>query len=209
MSGAEINKILQFPFGVDQKLFAGNWSGANSNKIISLRNWEHVHNQRVLLEMLEQHSDEFNEFEFIFIGDGATLVELRNVYKQLEQNGLISFLGVIDNRELIKILPECRLAISTSKSDGTSVSVLEAMSAGTPILASDSSANKEIIKDTKNGFLFENDSSIDLYEILKLILNSTYDLEKISENARIFARDYADWDKNGRNLIREMKIFLN
>ena len=209
MSGAKVNKILQFPFGVDQKLFTGNWIGANSNKVISLRNWDYTHNQKVLLEMLDQHSDEFKKFEFIFIGDGATLFELRNAYRHLEMSGLISFLGVIDNRELIKILPEYRLAISTSKSDGTSVSVLEAMSAGTPVLASDSSANKEIIKNTKNGFLFENDSAVNLYEILTLVLNSTFDLNAISANAKSFARKYADWDKNGRILLREMRNSLD
>ena len=208
-SGAKIDRIVQVPFGVDQKLFYRNWTGKNYNKIISIRNWETVHNQKILLEMLERHQFELTKFQFTFIGEGETLFQLRKTYQNLEKKGLINFLGVIDNTELISILPDYKLAISTSKSDGNSISVLEAMSSGVPVLASNSPANREIIKHAKNGFLFENNSSQDLYRILNSILNYDFDLDSISIEAKKFVKDYADWNLNGNKIIEEITKFLN
>ena len=208
-SGANIKQIMQHPFGVDQKLFFRDWAGKNSNKIISLRNWEEVHNQQILLETLEQHQNELNNFKFTFIGEGKTLLRLRKTYRQLEKNGLINFLGVVNNSDLIRFLPDYKLAISTSKSDGNSVSVLEAMSSGLPVLASNNSANRELIKHGKNGFLFENESPLDLYKNLNSVLNTQIDLDLISIAAKKFAKNYADWNKNGIEIIEKITKLLN
>jgi glycosyltransferase involved in cell wall biosynthesis len=207
-SGIKFNRIVKVPFGVDQRNIESQNFDKYSNKIISLRNWELVHNQQILLETLRLYKSNFNDFKFYFVGAGSTLPNLRSKYSDLEKIGMINFLGVLNNSEYMNILPTFKLAISTSKSDGASVSILESMVAGTPVLVADTEPNRELIKDMENGFLFNFESTFDLQKKLNLILRSDVNLNLISANAKKFAVPFANWSINSRIIVEEIgKLF--
>lgn len=70
----------------------------------------------------------------------------------LNVRNCVVFLGL--RRDVPEILKVFDLFLMTSFSEGTSIALLEAMSAGLPVVASDVGGNKDVISHEKNGLLF-------------------------------------------------------
>lgn len=192
--------IFQLPYGVDTSKLKT--YDANSRKnVISTRNWHHNYNQRILLESISQNNYFCLDNEFHFTGEGPTLSELSNSYKNLQDQNYIKFLGLVPNNSIIDLISKYKLYISTSLSDGISVSMLEAMSAGTPVLVSDIASNREFIAHGKNGFLYVNDSVEDLSKKIKEIFENNFDLKQITGEAQRTIIEKANWHLNIKLLV--------
>lgn len=99
----------------------------------------------------------FNEFAlrfqenqkvgFVWIGDG----ELRN---DLSADN-IEITGWLNQKEVYDKLHSLDIYLSTSLWEGLSLSVLQAMAAGTPLVLSDCIGNCDLVKQGENGFLYE------------------------------------------------------
>ena len=69
------------------------------------------------------------------------------------------FLGVVAHQELCAILASVDAAINSSLSEGgMSNAVLEAMSQGIPVLATDIEGNRSVVTDGEDGFLFASEA---------------------------------------------------
>jgi glycosyltransferase involved in cell wall biosynthesis len=127
---------------------------------------------------------------------------------QLEVEKKIYYMGKLDNSEILNILPNYRLYISASSSDGVSVSMLEAMASGTPVLVANIESNKEWITHGENGFLFETFSPKDLSVKIIEILENKYNLDNISKSAYKTVTQRADWNLNTLGLLEALKSTL-
>jgi len=98
-----------------------------------------------------------------------------------------TYLGVINESQKIKQLHNSLIFILPSYSEGFSMSVLEAMSTGTPVITCPVGAMLDIIEDGSNGILIEPGSHKELsLAILSLLADP--DLRgKISKNSRSLA----------------------
>jgi glycosyltransferase involved in cell wall biosynthesis len=67
--------------------------------------------------------------------------------------GAVRFIGRVSHDSMSGLLGQSDIYVSTSLSDGTSVSLLEAMAAGAFPVVTDIPANLEWIRDGENGFL--------------------------------------------------------
>jgi glycosyltransferase involved in cell wall biosynthesis len=56
---------------------------------------------------------------------------------------MVSFHGRLDDAGMAAVLARCKASVSVPASDATSVSVLESMAAGVPVVASDLPANRQ------------------------------------------------------------------
>lgn len=67
------------------------------------------------------------------------------------------FVGPVDNEEVLTILHDLRnpLFINVSSTEGVSVSIMEAMSAGIPVVATAVGGTPEIVRSGVNGFLLD------------------------------------------------------
>ena len=191
---------FQLPYGVHtRKLYTYD---ANSRRnVISTRHWNHNYNQRILLESISQNNNFCLDNEFHFTGDGPTLSDLSYTYKKLQEQNYIQFLGLVPNNSIVDLISKYKLYISTSLSDGISVSMLEAMSAGTPVLVSDIASNREFIDHGINGFLYVNDSVEDLSKKIKEIFENNFDLKQIAVEAQRTIKEKANWHLNIKHLV--------
>lgn len=74
--------------------------------------------------------------------------------------------------DIPEVLKACDLFILPSRSEGTPASLIEAMAAGLPSVATSTGGIPEVIKHNVNGLLFQRDNSADLAEkIISLISN--------------------------------------
>ena len=87
----------------------------------------------------------------LVIGQGELEKTLREMVSELEIGQAVSFLGLRD--DVPRILSLLDLFVLPSLSEGLSVALLEAMSAGVPVIASNVGGNPEIIVSGETGYL--------------------------------------------------------
>jgi glycosyltransferase involved in cell wall biosynthesis len=87
----------------------------------------------------------------IFVGDGETRPALEAEVCRLNLKGRVEFLG--ERRDIAQILAGCHIFALPTRWEGFPLSILEAMRAGLPVVASNVGGVGEAVIDNKTGFL--------------------------------------------------------
>ena len=142
-------------------------------------------NQQLLIKTVEQLEKQGeNEYVLLLVGNGK-LKEIYEKYvkdKHLENN--IKFLG--QRNDIAKILKITDIYVASSLREGLPVNILEAMYMGLPLIVTNNRGHRELIENSKNGFLINNDSK-ELENRIKTIVESKKLAEKFAKqnNERI------------------------
>ena len=185
--------VMIVPFGCDQEYFLDiAFLKSEVLTILSTRNWTSTHSNETLISALHKLTESDIEFQALMMGTGPLLTPA--TIKSGEEIG-IEFGGLFDFEILRKKFQVHQIYVSTSLSDGSSVSRLESLSSGRICVCRDFPSNREWIKDGTNGFLFKDDE--ELASILTLISRMSHeDKMKFSSNARLSVIDRANWNRN-------------
>ncbi|MEO0114498.1 MAG: sugar transferase [candidate division WOR-3 bacterium] len=142
-----------------------------------------------------------NNFVLLLIGGDLNLEkELRQRVNQLGLSNRVLFLGF--RSDVISLIKATDIFILPSLWEGLSISLLEAMAAGLPVIASDIKGNNEIIQDGKNGLLF---NPLDRTDLARKILTLVDSENKINT----FARQLAENGQRTVQLRFSQNKFLN
>jgi glycosyltransferase involved in cell wall biosynthesis len=108
-------------------------------------------------------------------------------------------------------LPDCYhtadIYISASHSDGSSVSLLEAMACGLPALVSDIPGNREWVKPGGNGWWFADGDADRLASALAQAATSS-DLAALGSRGRSIAEQRADWSRNAKMIHQAYRLAI-
>jgi glycosyltransferase involved in cell wall biosynthesis len=118
--------------------------------------------------------------------------------------------GTIASEEMPRWFRAANAYVSCAKSDGTSVSLLQAMATGLPVIVTDIAANREWVAENSNGWLASVGSSAEFADkLLRAASVEPGDRQAISErNQRIVAKR-ADWDRNFPSLLHLYENLVN
>jgi glycosyltransferase involved in cell wall biosynthesis len=108
---------------------------------------------------------------------------------------ITSFVGRIPNEEVAKFLANSNIYVSTSLSDSTSVSLLEAMASQLPAVVTDIEGNREWIKNGENGFVIPKSNPELLAEKIELLLDDEKTAEKFGVCNRKIVEEKANYNK--------------
>lgn len=124
-----------------------------------------------------------NNFNFLWrvIGDGPLLKEMRKKTKDLNLNDVIHWYGYLENP--YPYLSKSNLYISTSKSEGYSLAIVEALYFKVPILCGYYRSVNEIIS-PESGWIVENDA-INFNKKLNELLSNKKTLTEIRKKIKI------------------------
>jgi len=103
------------------------------------------------------------------IGGIGNIDKLESIIKD---NINIRYVGWITKEEKLKHISDCNLLILPSHHEGLPISILEAMSAGKPIISTNVGGVPSIVKENHNGWLFNVHELEKLDEIFKEIFNN-------------------------------------
>lgn len=103
--------------------------------------------------------------KYIICGEGPLKLRLKKLVTELKLENVVEFQGF--RRDVLEYYNIADIFIFPSFREGLSVSMMEAMSFGLPILASNIRGNSDLIDSGKGGFLFQ---PSDDKELLKLML---------------------------------------
>ncbi len=198
------DKITVFPWGIDLSLFkkadkhtAREKLHIDKNKFVLIYNryLEPIYGVNYLLEAFKKFSEGKDDVQLLMISDGSMKTE---ALKYITSNGLeekVRIIGRVPNNELPDLLNAADAYVSPSLSDGTSLSLLEAMAAGLGLVVSDVPAITEWVTG-ENGLVVKRGNSAELAEAFgKYYENRGLADEHGAKNIKI-AEERADWDRN-------------
>jgi glycosyltransferase involved in cell wall biosynthesis len=143
-----------------------------------------VKNYPSLIKAFKIVHEKMDNVKLIIIGEGKMRDELESLAKDLGLSNKVSFLGVrSDVPELMKVMDVYCL---TSFFEGMPLSLLEAMSAGVPIVGTDVPGIRDLITHEHTGLLVSSDNHKELAEGLIRVLMHPFLAEKLAKNEKKF-----------------------
>jgi len=140
-----------------------------------------IKNLDLLIAIVPKMAREMPNCRVVIIGDGPEENHLKELACRLQVQSKVDFLGRIE--DVGKILPIYDLFVNTSHSEGTSMTIVEAMSCSLPIVASAVGGNVELL-DQSNGVLFEPGNKDEFEEIVLDLIKDTSRLERMGYESR-------------------------
>lgn len=121
-------------------------------KLVSCSNLIPVKRLDLILESLK--FIENSSWEWIIIGDGSQRAFIEDNIFLLPKNGSVRIIGSIPNKDIYNLYEDEKpdLFINLSSSEGIPVSIMEAMSFGIPVIATDVGGTRELVNN-ENGIL--------------------------------------------------------
>jgi glycosyltransferase involved in cell wall biosynthesis len=146
----------------------------------------------------------------LMLGNGPLAPEIHRIFMNAKMLDRVHFPGQVSRDDLPAYYRAADLYISTSHSDGTSISLLEALACATPVLLSDIPGNREWVTEPGQvGWLFRDGDVDSLSERIIHAWESRGQLPAMGQAARHMAEARADWDKNFPQLFEAYQIALN
>ena len=125
-----------------------------------------------------------NDLKFLIGGDGQLRDKIEKYLNEEIVNGKVKLTGWIPHDELPRYLNELKLLAIPSYTESGPLIALEAMSCGTPILATSVGHIPNIVKDGGTGFIMEDNSPECIAENVMRALKHP-DLERIVTSAKV------------------------
>ncbi len=122
---------------------------------------------RMLIKIIPRLSEISQLFRLVIVGDGPDGKMLESMVKNLGLERKVHLVGRKSQEELATYLAAAGIFVLNSGYEGFSHQILEAMAAGTPVIATAVGGNKEVIRQGKNGFMVKYQDEFNLIEAIK------------------------------------------
>tara|TARA_Y100001970_G_scaffold291965_1_gene431286 strand:+ start:2367 stop:3479 length:1113 start_codon:yes stop_codon:yes gene_type:complete len=180
---------------------------SNALKLVTLGSLSYRKGQHNVISSLPYLQKKYGSVEYEMIGNPYLEPVLFKQAKQLDVHKSIKFHGLLNDRDLTKILLRADIFIMLSENvdsgdvEGFGIAILEANYLGLPAIGSTECGIEDAISDGFNGKLINNKSPDDLYIASQDILNN---YQRYSENSVEWAEDRT-WMKVIDNYLIEIK----
>ncbi len=155
----------------------------------------------LLIQALYKIKEEHPNFYLKIAGDGPYRNMLEDMIDKYYLRKNIFILGELHYNDIPKFLLSLDLYIQPSISEGSPITLKEAMASSLPILASTAGGIPEIIEHNKTGILFENKNTYELEKGLKKIIAMEQSLRtKMGLRARVSSLKRFDIEKTAETL---------
>jgi glycosyltransferase involved in cell wall biosynthesis len=202
-------RITLFPWGVDLLQF---YPGRNNHLrehlawqdkavFLSLRSWEPIYGIDILVEGFAKAVKQNDNIRLLLLGSGSQKDWIETLIVQNDLEPYIFRAGHVQNHDLLQYYQAADVYISSSFSDGSSVSLMEALACGLPVLVSDIPGNEEWVTTDQHGWLFKTGMADSLCDGILNALVNQQNWHEISIQARWLAETRADWESNFQKLL--------
>lgn len=125
--------------------------------------------------------------QLLIAGKGPAEKSLKRLTMRLKLDNKVDFLGYVDEKKkpLLYSAADAFVIASTGETQG--LVIVEAMACGTPVIGADYLAIPELVKDRKNGYLFEAGNVKQLTDII----NNYSKKKNLVDNSKKTAKEYS------------------
>lgn len=210
-TGLETSRIHTIPWGVDLATFSPEGARNDVTKfgvpegkriILSLRALEPLYRVEDIIMAFAQIANRIQDTHLVIGNNGSLRTQLEALVTSLQLESRVSFIGSLPEESLPGHLLAADVYVTASEVDGSSVTLLQAMACGTPVVASNTPGNSEWITPGITGLLFQVTSPGDLSTSLEKVLTDTRpeSASQLVSSAREIVEQRADWARNTKQL---------
>jgi glycosyltransferase involved in cell wall biosynthesis len=200
------DRIVQFPWGVDLQRFRREEGGRSlrhtlkwepNRVVLSTRSWEDLYGIDVVLESFWKAWRDRPELRLLLLGTGSRRGHVMETLSRHRLDEVVHCPGPVSHDALPAYYQASDIYLSASRSDGTSVSLLEALAVGLSIIVTDIPGNREWIHPGRNGWLARRDDPDAFADALRECLGRPpVDLATAQAMNRALVEEKADWGRN-------------
>ena len=158
----------------------------HSNYICTVARPSYQKNLEMLLDVFLLITNKQNDIHLFIIGAGEYSPDLNKIKKIMIKNNLesnVTILPWISRTNVLSIIRNSKIYVSTSRYEGMPYAVIESMSLKVPCVLTDVDGNRDLVKDGHNGYIIKN---MDVKEMsLKIcdLLDNNDKRKQFGENA--------------------------
>lgn len=202
--GTSPDKIAKFSHGINTKHFNPKRADEALKEklgtvgfptVISIRHLRPLYNVEMLVKAIPLVLERAPQTRFIIGGDGEQKSYLENLATTLGVSRNTRFIGYIPHDELPGYLASSDIYVTTSRSDSSSQSLLEAMACELAPVATDLPANREWIIDGENGFIVPQDDYQAMAEKIIFLVKNKEIRQKVGVINRQIIEDRVQQEK--------------
>lgn len=158
-----------------------NYSEKTVAYIANLYPWKgHKYYINSAVEVLKKYPD----VKFLLIGDGPLKKDLKKLVKDFGIEDCVIFLGYVDQDKIPSILANIDIGVSSSLEEQFPWNILEMMSAGKPVVATDVGCTYNMVKNGKTGFLVPPKNILKLSSKIIELLENQKQAEKMGNEGK-------------------------
>lgn len=194
------SKIDVIPLGVDTTEFTFS-ERQRTDELVAIGVLKERKGYDILLDALAPVSEVFPDVHLHIFGKGPLRPALQ---ARAKRNGVaenVTFHGHVDQDILRKYLAEARAFVHPSRSESFSLVRLEAMATGTPVIVSNTSGAREMVRDGTDGYVVPIEDPTALAVAMKRVLGDFDHAKQIGRNARTHVEETYDWRRIGQQYI--------
>ena len=212
--GMPEERITIFPWGVDLEHFIPGESGQIRTSLgweeeivlLSTRAHEDIYGVESLIEGFIRAAKENENLRLLILNNGSRRDRLQQMIANVGMETRVHFAGNVRLSDLPAVYRSADIYISASRSDGSSISLLETMACGLPSIVSDIPGNREWVEPGLNGWWFEDGNPIVLTSTIKAAIEDPSKWNTFGLNARRIAEARADWNVNFQRLLEATSL---
>ncbi|MDP5130696.1 MAG: glycosyltransferase family 4 protein [Paraglaciecola sp.] len=156
---------------------------AEHNVIGTVARLDSIKNQAMMIQAFAMLRDTHSQLRLLIVGDGPEMNTLRALTQQLNVVDYVIFAGF--KSPAIDYMAIIELFLLPSLSEGTSMTLLEAMSLGIPCIVSDAGGNAEVIAHNLNGLVLTENTAAHLAKAIEYYLTNKQALIDAGTQARL------------------------
>ena len=161
--------------------------------IVTAGRLDSIKNHQMLLRTMMRVIKSEMACKLFIIGGGAEYDKLVNLIKRKNLSISVFLMGYrTDVKEIFSVAD---LFVLSSKSEGTSITLLEAMSAGLPTVVTNVGGNPEVVEDNVTGFLIDSDDDRSMADKILWLYQNRDIAKKMGDVGRERASTLFSFDK--------------
>ena len=142
-------------------------------RLVTIGNIYDVKNYSFLVDCFSETCKKIDDVTLTIVGDGVLRTDLEQQISNLNLNDKVKITGIVPDVE--NYLSDADIYVASSIFEGLPLSMLEAMSAGLPIVSTNVGGVHDIVENEKNGILIDFGDKLGYVNAMnKLILDSNY-----------------------------------
>lgn len=153
-----------------------------------------------LIEAIKILAPKYPEIYLKIMGDGNEKENLEKLVKELGLEKSVEFIGRVPREETAPYYQEASVFVLPSFNEGMSNAMLEALSSGLPLLATDTGGTRELLDDGVNGFVIKMKDSQDLANKIEILVKNEDLRKKMAEASRKKAETMS-WGKVAKEYL--------
>ncbi|MCK4248622.1 MAG: glycosyltransferase family 4 protein [Candidatus Omnitrophica bacterium] len=182
-NGIDITQFV-YPLTLEQKTdYKKDLGLTEKDKVVGIiARFSPVKGQKYLIKAFEHILKKIPQAYLVMVGDGPDKQMLINLVKELKINKRVLFVPA--TRDTAGLLAAMDLFVMPSVQEGLGLSIMEAMSAGLPVVASNVGGIYTIVKEGQTGFLVHPEDDKSLAAAVIKVLESPLLCKEIGEQGR-------------------------